>query len=91
MPFSNEQLQRFQNWMQQRGLQLRCPCCGGQNFTVQDLIVSPTLQGTNVDITKVVPMVPATCQNCSHILLFNAAISGVMPMPTDDSPLPNQS
>lgn len=73
---NQDPLQKFEDWITQKGIALKCPICGGETFYAEGMIegaevvadpegLSPTGRGT--------AMVLTTCQNCTHVVLFNAA------------------
>lgn len=82
----NELISRLNSFSYSQGI--KCPICGGNNWTLNDLIIeSREFQNGNLIIggeSHVVPFVSITCKKCSHTLFFNAIQLGIIKPDTKD-------
>ena len=77
MPLTQDQQQRFQNWISNKNRNFSCPCCNQQNFSLGDIFVGNTVDNGGVAIGQGIPMVPVICNNCSYVNLFATGPIGV--------------
>ena len=77
---TDEELQGTREWLDSKGAQPRCPACGGEAFNTLRPIAAPVL---NDDRSGPVPnqvwaLLPVSCDNCAHVLFFNAERMGIL-------------
>lgn len=80
MPLDQEQQNKVNSWMTQKGVNPSCPACRrmGQ-WSLGDIIVSPPMEGGNINFSgSLIPMVQLICNNCGFIMLFGAAPMGIL-------------
>jgi hypothetical protein len=59
---------------------IHCPVCGHTDFGLTELVMAP------IGWRRAVPMLPAICSRCGHVLLFSAIALGLVPGRTPDQP-----
>lgn len=77
MSLSQEQLQAFQNWATQKGIQTNCQCCGNPRGTLEHFVAGISIKGANVNTGVITPMVQVVCTNCGNIRFFSAVMCGI--------------
>lgn len=86
---TEEDKKRIMEWLNQKCGQMRCTCCGLGQWALVDIAVLPIgvdLHSTRFFYHQGVPQVSIACQNCGHMLFFNAGIMGFKP----DIPKPGE-
>lgn len=75
--------QRALSWIAQHANDLRCPVCKGTSWGYGPVIELRPLArpGFSPPSSNVFPAFQYICATCGHILLFNAVIAGVLPLP----------
>jgi hypothetical protein len=79
MPIDPEMIEKIKTWVNSKAPNLRCPVCGTSNWNVPELVAAPIFQNGGIYFGSVVPLIPLVCTNCSHTLLFAAAMMGLLP------------
>jgi uncharacterized Zn finger protein len=78
--FTQDQKRRFGEYFTQKGIELKCPVCSGEEFAIETTIEGREAFYTHVGLTPTggaVPMVVVMCENCTHIMLFHANRMGL--------------
>lgn len=83
MDLDVNQQKKFSDFLVAKASLMKCPACGGQNFSPQKNLYTPlTMDGPssvslNPEQMTYMPMLAAACSNCGNILFFGNAIVGV--------------
>lgn len=78
MPLSQSQRRVLEDWMRAKAI-VTCPCCGydkGWRFT-DAAYVRALLEEGDEDLTEGGGVVKVACDNCGHLLLFDAETIGI--------------
>lgn len=83
MTLSERDIRKILDWLQQkgRGRAFACPWCASNNWAPSNELAFPVTidsQTTRVNYLEGIPMVAVVCNECSYIMLFNAAKIGVI-------------
>jgi predicted nucleic-acid-binding Zn-ribbon protein len=80
--FTREHLQKLQELFDSRGIEVKCPMCGGEDFAFEGLMEAPEIiyvRGGGLTQTgSGIAMVEAVCKNCTYIMFFHAARAGLL-------------
>jgi predicted nucleic-acid-binding Zn-ribbon protein len=80
--FTKEHLQKLQDFFDSRGIEVKCPICGGEDFAFEGLMEAPEIfyiRGGGLTQTGGgIAMVEAVCKNCTYIMFFHAARAGLL-------------
>ena len=80
--FTREHLQKLQELFDSRGIEVKCPICGSENFAFEGLMEAPEIfyvRGGGLNQTGGgIAMVEAVCKNCTYIMFFHAARAGLL-------------
>lgn len=59
-----------------------CPVCGADNMAVGRFVfeMRPFAFGELASAGPILPVIPAECGSCGHILMFNAVSLGIVPL-----------
>jgi predicted nucleic-acid-binding Zn-ribbon protein len=74
-------LQKFEDWLVQKGIDLKCPVCGGGTFYAEGMIEGAEVISDPEGLSstdRATAMVLTTCENCTYVMLFNAARMGIL-------------
>lgn len=82
MKLSEEDRKKIVDWIRKKTGQPRCNMCGTGQWTVVDAATLPI--GFDVHTTRFfyhqgIPQVTIVCNNCGHMVFFNAAVLGFEP------------
>jgi len=74
--------QKILDWINQKCGQMRCVCCGTGRWTLLGFATLPI--GFDVHTTRFyyhsgIPQIAIACENCAHMVYFNAAMMGFKP------------
>lgn len=76
MPLDNSQQSKATTWLQRHNP--RCPVCGGNGFSLGEIVAPPVMQGGGINIGgPSVPVLQVVCGNCAHVLHFAAVPMGL--------------
>ena len=78
MAFTPEQTDKINSWLQQKVKRLDCPCCGTNDWSFGDILM--TMSEFNVISQKGrgLPLLPVTCKNCAYTMMFAAIQIGIV-------------
>lgn len=85
--FSNDQKQEIVNKLNERKVNLPCPRCNGNNFTLMDGYFNQPIQ---YDLSKVkiggtsIPSVLTICNNCGYLSQHALGTLGLLPKKDED-------
>jgi hypothetical protein len=80
MPEPADPLDKAVDVFNQRFPDIHCPVCGHTDFGLTELAMAPLGRG------RAIPMLPAICSKCGHILFFSAIALGLVPRPAPPQP-----
>jgi len=80
MPEEADPLDRAVELFNTKFPDIRCPVCGHTDFGLAELAMAPLSAG------RAIPMLPAICSKCGHILFFSAIALGLVPRATPQQP-----
>lgn len=66
-------------WLHSKLPELRCPLCNHAEFTIGELLASPIVKNSIVNLGTPAPFVPLVCNNCGNTLLFSAVAMNLVP------------
>ena len=77
---TDDQKRRIVEWLKQRGAPKHCAACGQNNWNLgAHLVVPSTWMGGGISLGgPSYPLAMLICRNCSHTVLFNAVIMGIV-------------
>ncbi len=86
MPLNREDVTKIQNWWRSRGVDPRCPFCGGNTWSMSELVTPLVLErqtggGVTARIERDINMLPMfliTCDACAYTAMFSAARVGLV-------------
>ena len=79
--FNREGLQRLREFFDGRGIAVKCPICGGEDFAFESLMEAPEIIHVSGGLTPTgggIAMVEAVCRNCTYIMFFHASRMGLL-------------
>ncbi len=77
MPLSHSKRQILEEWMRSKAI-VMCPCCGQDRWRFPEAAyVRALLEEGDEDLTEGGGVVKVTCDNCGHLLLFDAETVGI--------------
>lgn len=77
MPLNTAQRRVLEEWMRSKAIGT-CPCCGKGQWRFADAAyVRALLEEGNEDLTEGDGVVKVPCDNCGHLLLFDAETIGI--------------
>lgn len=82
MIFTEEDKRKIDNWLKERCPQLRCFCCGSQNWEIQDraaMTVIFDIHSGRINYMDGYPLVGLICEHCAYVSLFSASMIGLKP------------
>jgi predicted nucleic-acid-binding Zn-ribbon protein len=78
MPINEQQLQKLNNWLKSKNVNMLCPSCGRNAWEVADIVVAPQFAGGIILGGQTVPMVQLICKNCFYVRLYAAVPIGLL-------------
>ena len=60
----------FKAHLERKRIDLRCPICRTNHFSVQSPVFAASFASGDVELSRGIPMLPVVCQNCFHVLKF---------------------
>lgn len=79
MPLTPDQIERFQSWMEEKGVDKPCPACGRMEWVTEEVITVPVrARGGLVESAPQIPLVESTCDNCGFVRFFSAVKAGLL-------------
>ena len=78
---NQEHQQRLQEFFDRRGLEVKCPVCGGEDFAIEGLMEAPEVIHVRGGLTQTgggIAMVEVVCRNCTYIMFFHASRMGLL-------------
>ena len=72
MPFSQDEQQSFQAWLNERATPRaeKCRVCGHEEYQVSRSGLFER-EGSEISTDQALPLIVMECQNCGNIVLFN--------------------
>lgn len=63
----------------------KCPMCGSEKLAVGQWVfeMRPFAFGAMASEGPILPVIPAECPTCGHVVLFNAVTLGIVPVDED--------
>jgi hypothetical protein len=78
MPLDPADGQKILEWLRAKGLAQRpCPVCGGTGWDVGEVVRLSAVHRDPAEVLRRIPVVPVSCRNCAHTLLFLARPIGI--------------
>jgi hypothetical protein len=71
MQITSNQLDLVKEQLQARMLQRDCPCCGENDWDVNEIVVLHTDDLCNEIVGQLPSMVQVICRECANVLLFD--------------------
>lgn len=84
MELNQDDKKMIQQWVETHAPQLRCFCCGGQQWEMglqAGMTVMYDTHTGRIHYMDGYPMVALVCKNCAHIVWFSAPLIGLSPQP----------
>ncbi|MDP9476201.1 MAG: hypothetical protein M3R38_11065 [Actinomycetota bacterium] len=81
-----ENRERALQWFEDRGVDLNCTQCGGENFRQGGVVALFAAAPEDFAQTHHLAAYPVICTNCGHFILFHAGTMGLEPESSDDRP-----
>lgn len=75
-----DQLEMINRFFASKSLDPKCSICGCDDWAVEDII--PAVDHPGPKILRrgaMVPLLQLECQNCGHVVFFNAVTLGLIP------------
>ena len=77
MPLSPAQRRILEEWMRSKAI-VMCPCCGQDQWLfAEDAYVRALLEEGTEDLLETTGVVKIPCDNCGHLMLFDAGTIGI--------------
>jgi hypothetical protein len=77
VPLSQSQRRVLEEWMRSKAI-VMCPCCGQDGWRFAEATyVRALLEEGDEDLTEGSGVVKVPCDNCGHLLLFDAETMGI--------------
>ncbi|HSL00309.1 MAG TPA: hypothetical protein VK869_08215 [Rubrobacteraceae bacterium] len=84
MPLSASQQWVLEEWMRSKAI-VMCPCCGQDKWRFADAAyVRALLEKDAEDLVEAAGVVKVSCDNCGHLLLFDAETTGIRGLWTEE-------
>ncbi len=79
MPLSQEQVEAAQRFFRLNGVVLDCPYCGSRGWEAGEIVSGTVVdeQGNTRPEGTAVAMAQFVCDNCGHVMLFDARRLGL--------------
>jgi hypothetical protein len=78
MPLDPADGQKVLQWLRTKGLaQCACPVCGGKGWDVGEVVRMSAVHRDPDGTRRRLPVVPVSCRDCGHTLLFLARLIGI--------------
>jgi hypothetical protein len=87
MLLSQEDQNRFREWIEKKCGALRCTCCGRGQWEIApfaSILLAVDTHTTRFFYHQGIPLVSLTCKDCGHMVFFSANIVGFL---ADQPPL----
>ena len=80
MELTQEQLEKFKEFLEPKMRKSECPICGDKRpFAVsRNIIKAETFTNRKDGVCEAMPLMATICNNCGHVEFFNLNISGVI-------------
>ena len=81
MQLDNNQQEQLMKWLNSKWTNRLCATCGGNQWQLSNVIFEEReFQGGNLVVGggALVPYISATCNNCGHMIQFNALKMGII-------------
>jgi hypothetical protein len=78
MPLDPADGQKIIEWLRAKGFSHRpCPVCGETGWDVGEVVRLSAVHRDPAEVRRRIPVVPVSCRNCGHTLLFLASPIGI--------------
>jgi predicted nucleic-acid-binding Zn-ribbon protein len=78
MGFTQEQTDKISSWIQQKVVNKNCPCCGTNNWSFGDVLITTSEFNFRTETGRGLPLLPVTCKNCAYTMMFAARVIGIV-------------
>lgn len=72
MPITQEQIDKFNDWVRSKGIKRQCYSCGRMDWGIVDIVAANSETGAGS-----VPMLLMSCKHCGYIRFYSAVTAGL--------------